>query len=415
MNYKESLDFIHSIPKFTRPLGNENLKKLLSALGNPHFGLKYIHIAGTNGKGSCAAMLMSILKESSYRVGMFTSPFIEVFNERIRINDVLISDSNLARITEKVKLAMEQNDAPVSEFAFITAVAFVYFCEQKCDYVVLETGMGGKLDATNVIENPIVSVLTSISLDHTQYLGETIEEITLEKCGIIKENCAVVSYPNTLVQEIIETEAEKKNSKLTFADGAVSEENGVRYNGRYYELSLKGDYQPYNAAVVLEIVNVLNKNGADINDDAVSDGLKNTKWPARFEFILPNVIIDGGHNEDGIQALVKSLNSLNKDVIAVMAMMEDKNYAPCICAIAKASKKVIATELKMERALSKEKIYETVMSQNTECEMSDSVGDAIKTALSQMKDNDVVCICGSLYLAGEARKILKKHHKEENI
>lgn len=407
MNYTEALDFIHSIPKFTRPLGNENLKKLLSALGNPQDGLRYIHIAGTNGKGSCAAMLTSILSHSGLRTGMFTSPFIEVFNERIRINDELISDGDLARITQKVKLAMEENDAPVSEFAFITAVAFVYFNEKACDYVVLETGMGGKLDATNVIENPVVSVLTSISLDHTQYLGETIEEITLEKCGIIKENCAVVSYPNTEVREIITAKAKKKNSMLVFADGARATENGVKYRGKCYELSLKGDYQPYNAAVVLETINVLNKNGANISEQTISEGLKNTQWPARFEFVLPNVIIDGGHNEDGIKALKKSLKSLGRDVIAVMAMMEDKNYVPCICEIASVSKKIIATELEMPRAVSKETIYKTAKKRIAECEMANNAEDAIKKALHEAGDNDIVCICGSLYLAGEARKILK--------
>ena len=405
MNYNEALDYIHSIPKFRRPLGNANLQKLLSVLGNPHRGLKYIHIAGTNGKGSCAAMLTSVLSASGYKTGMYTSPFIEVFNERIQINRTLISDSDLVRITEKVKNAMEDSDALVSEFAFITAMAFVYFNEQKCDCVVLETGMGGKLDATNVIEDTVLSVIMSVSLDHTQFLGETIEEIAVEKCGIIKENSSVVSYPNEAVRDIIKREAVSKNAQLVFSKYSKPVGDGFEYNGKFYELSLKGTYQPDNAAVVLEAVNILNKKGFDISEESIKYGLKNTSWPARFEYIRENVIIDGGHNEDGIQALKKSLQNIGKDVIAVIAMMEDKNYELCATEIAKASRKVIITEVGIARSLSADRLGAVVKKTGVMCEIIPDIKTAVESAIRQAGENEVVCVCGSLYLAGEVRKM----------
>ncbi|MBQ3462985.1 MAG: bifunctional folylpolyglutamate synthase/dihydrofolate synthase, partial [Clostridia bacterium] len=178
MNYEETINYIHSIPKFRRPLGNENLARLLGLLGNPQKKLRFVHIAGTNGKGSAAAMTAEILKRAGYKTGLFTSPFIEVFNERICVCGKNIPDNLLIEYTERVKNIMETSGALVSEFAFVTAVAFLYFYEQKCDFVVLEVGMGGSLDATNVIDNSVVSVIMKIALDHTQYLGDTIEEIT---------------------------------------------------------------------------------------------------------------------------------------------------------------------------------------------------------------------------------------------
>ena len=204
MNYEQSIDYIHSIPKFCRPLGNANLEKLLTHLDNPQKKLKFIHIAGTNGKGSTAAMTAEILKKSGFKTGLFTSPYLEVFNERIRINGENITDNDLAEYVTRVKAIMEENNALVSEFAFITAVSFLYFYEKQCDIVVLEVGMGGKLDATNVIDSSLVSVICKIGLDHTQYLGDTIEEIAKEKCGIMRNGGTAVSYPNNDVRDIIE-------------------------------------------------------------------------------------------------------------------------------------------------------------------------------------------------------------------
>ena len=219
MNYEQSIDYIHSIPKFRRPLGNANLEKLLTHLDNPQKKLKFIHIAGTNGKGSTAAMTAEILKKSDFKTGLFTSPYLEVFNERIRINGENITDNDLAEYVTRVKAIMEKNNALVSEFAFITAVSFLYFYEKQCDIVVLEVGMGGKLDATNVIDSSLVSVICKIGLDHTQYLGNTVEEIAKEKCGIMRNGGTAVSYPNNDVRDIIEElEDDKLRSSYVSAE-----------------------------------------------------------------------------------------------------------------------------------------------------------------------------------------------------
>lgn len=410
MNYNDTLDYIHSIPKFRRPLGNANLEKLLNILGNPQKQLKFIHIAGTNGKGSTAAMTAEILKQSGYKTGLFTSPFIEVFNERMKINGENISDSDLISCVEQVKTAMEENNALVSEFAFVTAVAFLYFFKQNCDIIVLEVGMGGKLDATNVIDASLVSVICKIGLDHTQYLGETIEEIATEKCGIIRKNGIVVSYPNDDVKSIIENYAKEQNAVLTFADKADITDNGFIYKGKEYTLALKGTYQPQNAAVVIEIVEALKKQGFKISEKAVMEGLKTTQWPARFEFVTDNVIIDGGHNIDGIQALKKSLLSLDKDIVLVMAMMEDKDYESCIKELIPIADTVIGTELNMPRCLKAEKIAEIAESMNITAFVNTNPQDALKQALA-ICDKKIVCVCGSLYLAGEIRKIFNKNKK----
>lgn len=404
MTYEEALSYIHGIPKFRRPLGNEQLENLLGALGNPHKKLKFIHIAGTNGKGSCAAMTAEILKNAGIKTGMFTSPFIVRFNERVQINGEEIGDGELAEYTERVKKAMEENKAYVSEFAFITAAAFLYFYEKQCEVVVLEVGMGGRLDATNVIENSIVSVLMSISLDHTAYLGETVEEIALEKCGIIKENGTVAVYPNPEVTDIIEAECAKHGAELIVAKAPTVCDGGFLYNGKEYSLALKGSYQPQNAAVVLEIIEVLRKKGYAISENDVKKGLASAKWQARFEYVRENVVIDGAHNPDGIAALKKSLADTEKDIVLVLAMMADKNYEECICDISKIAKFTVATEVDIPRALKAEEIGAVLGKNGAEYSVVPNVKDAVGEAVRISGNNGIVCVCGSLYLAGEVKK-----------
>lgn len=401
MDYNEAIEYIHSIPKFRRPLGNAQLAKLLECFGDPQDKLKIIHIAGTNGKGSAAAMLTEILKAQGYKTGMFTSPFIEVFNERIQINGVLISDEDIALYTHTVKKVMEEHEAYVSEFAFVTAIAFLYFYDKHCDYVVLETGMGGRLDATNIVKRPCLSVLMSIGLDHMQYLGDTIEEITKEKCGIIKHGRPVVSYPNDNVSPIIEAVAAENMSELVFADKAVEYESGFLYKGTKYSLGLKGAYQPQNAGVVIECVNMLKKYGVEISDDSVTRGLSQVKWPVRFEFVRDNVVIDGGHNIDGIRALKKSLQKDGRRIILVMAMMDDKNYSECVKEISQIADKLYASQLDMPRCAGADAIAAAAQCR---CEIKSSPEEALKSAVRYAGDDGLVCVCGSLYLAGEIRK-----------
>lgn len=407
MKYLEALEYVHSIPKFKKPLGNANLRRLLEALGSPQEKLKFVHVAGTNGKGSTAAMIASVLKEQGYRTGLFTSPYIEVFNERIQINNVNISDGSLSEYIWFVKDTMEKSDAYVSEFAFITAVAMVYFKNSSCDYVVLEAGMGGRHDATNVIEESVVSVITSIGLDHMEYLGETEEEIAAEKCGIIKEYGSVVSYPNTRVMPIIKAVCEKRHARLTVCNDVLRTPDGVVYKGRSYELSLNGEYQAQNAAAVIDVIGEMKRLGARISDEALVNGLKNVQWPARFEFVRDNIIIDGAHNIDGIFALKKSLKSLYKNSVVVMAMMEDKQLETCVREIASSSRLFIATELDMPRCAKAKTLAEISRSIKADTIVETDIEKAINTAINACGANELVCICGSLYLAGEAKKILK--------
>lgn len=404
MNYNEALKYIHKIPKFLRPLGNANLSKLLQKLGNPQNNNKYIHIAGTNGKGSTAAMIAKILECEGYRVGLFTSPFIEVFNERIQIDGNNILDDELCHYTEIVKSTMEKEKLPVSEFAFICAVAFLYFSDKKCDFVVLETGMGGRLDATNIIDKSEVCVLTSISLDHTQFLGNTIDEIATEKCGIIKHGAEVVSYPDERIERIINNEAKKIGANVRFANKPDITEDGFIYKGKKYKLSLKGTYQPYNAVVAIETINALRDRGVCIKEESVCNGLTNVKWPVRFEFLSKNLIIDGAHNPDGIEALKKSLLDLNKKIILVMAMMEDKSVCECVKSISNIADYFIATQIDMDRCLKAERLIEY---SNTKGDVINNPVDAIKKALDIANNSSVVCVCGSLYLAGCVKKDLK--------
>lgn len=400
MNYNEALEYIHSIPKFIRPLGNAGLAGILKHLGDPHKDLKFIHIAGTNGKGSTAAIISAILEAAGCKTGLFTSPFIEVFNERIQINRENIADGELAAYTERVKNASEETGCAVSEFAFITAMAFLYFKDKRCDIVVLETGMGGRLDATNIIEIPLVSVITSISLDHMQYLGDTIEEIAAEKCGIIKPGGTVVTYPNEGVMDIIEKHAAQNGARLIKTEKAEPLKDGFIYRSKKYPLALKGEYQPQNAAVALETVSALRSLGIKISEDAVMRSLKTARWPARFEFLKDNLVIDGGHNPDGIRALKRSLAADGRPVILVAAMMEDKSYAECAAELSECAEYFIATELDMPRCLKAERLLECSSAPG---EAIAEPSEAVKKALSMAGGKKLVCVCGSLYLAGEIR------------
>lgn len=403
MEYEEALSYIHSIPKFVRPLGNAALGGLLKSLGEPQKRLKFVHIAGTNGKGSAAAIISAALCRAGYKTGLFTSPFIEVFNERIQINGKNIADDELALYTGRIRAASEAGGFSVSEFAFITALAFLYFKEKGCDIVVLETGMGGRLDATNIIDCPLVSVIMSISFDHMQYLGDTIEEIAAEKCGIIKKGGIVVSYANKgASMRVIEEYAEKAGAKLIKAGSTEPADGGFIYKGKKYPLALKGAYQPDNAAAALETLWALRPLGINISDGDILRALSEVKWMARFEFVAGNVVIDGGHNIDGIRALVRSLELDGRRVIAVAAMMEDKSFAECAAELSKAVDYVIATELDMARCLKADELLKYFTASG---ESAPNPRAALEKAFELADENTLICVCGSLYLAGEIRKM----------
>ena len=385
MNYRETLKYINDTPKFSKILGNDDLKKLLAKLGNPQGKLQFIHVAGTNGKGSVSAMLASILRASGKKCGLYTSPFIEVFNERIQVEGENIKDDDLARIATRVKKEIDALGVEISVFAQITAMAFLYFAEQNCDIIVLETGLGGRLDATNVIASPTLAIITKIGLDHTEYLGETIEKIAEEKCGIIKAGTRVIT---TSCQEKSVLSVIENTCKSLSVPIYVSEPTND------YSLSLSGEYQKENAGIA-----VCGAKALGISDEHIKTGLLNTKWIARFEYLRDNLILDGGHNPDGVRALISSLKVLNKPVTFVVAMMQDKDVQETSALIRDFAKDVIVTEVKMPRCMQAEKL--ALLFPDSEAE-KDSVL-AVKKALSKVPEDELICVCGSLYLAGEIR------------
>lgn len=412
MNYNEAIEYIHSTPKFARILGNDLLRALLDKLNNPQNNLRFVHIAGTNGKGSCAVMLAEILKNAGFKVGLFTSPYITRFNERIRINGEQISDLRLGEITELIKHTIEEYNTPVSEFALDTAIAFKYFADENCDIVVLETGLGGRLDATNVIETPCVSVIMSIGFDHMQYLGETLQDITAEKCGIIKNSRPTVVYP-ALPDEalrVIKRFCIEKSSKLVIADfpdnlNNQNSKNAFRLNNKTYELSLMGDFQACNASTVISVINELNNQGFKISDSAVQCGLLSAQNPARFERLSCGLIIDGAHNAPAAAALTESLKKLNRPIILCVAMMSDKDISGCVAELSTVNPQVIVTEIPMPRCQSAEKLAEEFKKYNIDPLIERDPIEAAQTALlkARLTDGEAV-VCGSLYLAAEIRK-----------
>ena len=407
MTYKEAIEYIHNTPKFSRVLGNDMLKKLLGAIGNPQSELEFIHIAGTNGKGSVAFMLAEILKASGRRTGLFISPYIERFNERISVDGEQISDRELAKTVAKIKSAIEKNDAPVSEFALDAAVAFDYFNRKKCDIVVLETGLGGRLDATNVIEKSVVSVITSIGLDHMQYLGETIPEIAAEKAGIIKNGGTVVTGCDLSADAlaVIEKTATANSASVFVAEKPeMSDGNDFAYNGTRYRVGMDGDFQKRNAATVLCVCERLNALGYGIKEDEIRFGLENAFNPGRLEKTKCGLYFDGAHNLQAVSALAAELKKMDKPIYLCIAMMSDKAVDDCVKVLSEAEPTVIATELDMPRCMPATELAKKFRENGVRARaVKNPQSAAVKTVFAAGNDGCAV-VCGSLYLVGELRK-----------
>lgn len=420
MNYEEALQFIHS-PKHSRmSLGLDHIRLLMNALGNPEKQLKIVHIAGTNGKGSIASYLSHILGKAGYKTGLFTSPYIERFNERIKINQEDISDDSLAKITEMVKNKIEEEQIPTTEFEIMTAIAFQYFYEQQCDMVVLEVGLGGRLDSTNVIEHPLLSIITSISYDHQAFLGSTLTEIAGEKAGIIKENTPVLLYSQEKeAEDVIYRVAHEKNSLVFQPDFSQITNMSTDLSGQSFDykslkdlkITLLGEHQLKNAAVVLEAVKLLHENGIHIDEEALRLGLAETTWPGRFEIIHQNpiVVIDGAHNIDSINALVDNLTKYfhNKKIIAILGILKDKDVEEMIERVSPVVDRFITVTPGNPRAIKAEDLALRLTDKNQLALASQSFEGAIDLALEEAGEDGIICSFGSLYYIGEIRKIMK--------
>ena len=415
--------YIHSLGKFGKKSGLDNIKKLLDVLGNPQDSLKFVHIAGTNGKGSVSNFISQILIESGYKTGLFTSPFIEIFNERIKINNKNISDNDLDICVKKVKTAVDSlkacGDYNPIEFEVITAAAFLYFASQKCDIVVLEVGLGGRLDRTNVIKNPIVCAICSISFDHTKYLGDTIEKIAFEKCGILKENSAVVCYPKLDKKaEIVLKEAVCKTNSHLYPHKEIkikkSGTTSVFDYGEYknIKINLCGIHQIYNAAVALDAAECL-KNTFDITDESIYKGLENARWMCRFEIFEKKdgtFVIDGAHNFDGVLKLCDTVKTVfgGKKIITVFGMLNEKDYEKSLEKICSVSDFVIITSVPSSRQTDFEKIFKTAKKYKNDAVLIEDNFEAVRCAAMQNNGEGAVIIAGSLYLAGNLRKFVDK-------
>lgn len=422
MTFDEALDFIHSFHKTGKKNGFLNINRLLELLNNPHKSLKFVHVAGTNGKGSTVSMLASSLYKSGYKTGMFISPFILEFRERIQINGTLISKDTLISAVEHIKPLishMSEEGLSPSEFEVVTALAMYIFSEQGCDIVVLEVGLGGRDDVTNVIDKPLVSVITSISLDHMDILGDTIEKIARHKCGIIKPYGITVCYPSQnddALAVIMEECAIKQNVLVAGNTGSADilseslDGTDIIYKALRLHIPLLGKHQIANCITAVETLLQLRLQGYSISDKAIIDGIASVHFPVRMEIISrsPLVIIDGAHNEDGMNALVSSLSLLkNKEIILVIGMLKDKEYKSSAIKIASHADKIITAAPSIYRSLSASELAEVLAGSCDEIIISKSLQDAYEKALSLANNDSVILICGSLYLASDMRSLIK--------
>ncbi len=426
MTYNEAIDYIHKINwTFCNP-GLERIEKLCNALGNPQKSLKFIHVAGTNGKGSFCSMLSSILKSAGYRVGLFTSPYVRVFNERMAINGEMISNDELAELTSRIKPFADSMDEKPTEFELITAIAFDYFAKNNCDYVILECGLGGRLDSTNIIDTPVLTVITGIALDHTSILGNTIKEIAGEKAGIIKSKIPCLwCGTSDEASEVISKKANECSAPLYTVDHSKTAIKKFDLDGTILDfgdykdvyIPLLGEYQPFNASNVLCAVGILTKCGISIPKSAIYDGLASVKWHARFEILSkkPLVIADGGHNPEGVCSAVSSVEKYfnGQKIKIITGVMADKDYEYIADKISSVACAVYCVTPDNPRALDAQKYAKLFASRGVASYAFSSVEGALSSAYNSSKSDDVPILCtGSLYMYSEVCDALLALDKE---
>lgn len=439
----------------TSRLGLGRMRDLLERLGRPQDSLKFVHVAGTNGKGSTCAFLASILRAAGYRTGLFTSPFIETFEERIRIDGENISQDDLIEATLLVRNQAERMEDHPTEFELMCAVALVHFARRKCDIVVMEVGLGGRLDATNVIDAPEVCIIARIGFDHTDLLGTTLAQIAKEKAGIIKRGAAVVSYPQSAeAMDVVLLAAREAGASCATPDfsllevhpfdlpsaaeavGSPAATDGLSlaaasasasaqafrlfsYGGfRGLRTRLLGSYQPQNAALAIEAVYALRNRGWGISDEAVCEGIAGAVWPGRFEVLDANplTIVDGGHNPQGACALADTLEDVlpGKRVVFVMGVLADKDYLPMIEQVLPYARAFVAITPESPRALPSEELAKDIKAraesffsggeEHLAVKASSSVRESLEIARSLAWENDAIVAFGSLYSVAAVKK-----------
>ncbi|CAG1065407.1 dihydrofolate synthase / folylpolyglutamate synthase [uncultured bacterium] len=417
---KGIVEYLYGLERHGIKPGLERITALLRALGGPQDSFKSVHVAGTNGKGSVSSMTASVLNEAGYRTGLYTSPHLSKFNERISVSGKNISDKELVEAASEVKAALKRSRiSGVTFFEFTTAMAFLHFRKKKVEFAVVETGMGGRLDATNLV-TPLVSVITNIALDHTEWLGPTLKDVATEKAGIIKPGVPVVTGESARAPlSIIRAAAKKASSKLLVmekdfhAEGPPSTFSYSGFSGGLEKLKLKllGSHQVRNAALALAAIELLRSNGITIRESAIKKGLAKAAWPGRFEILSkrPLVVLDGAHNPSGAAALKEALSSLKKKrLILVIGMMSDKDMAGILKELVPICDLVIATRPKGERSAELASIGRAASRYGKPVTGIDSIADACEKALYLASQADCVCVSGSLFTVAEAREYLLK-------
>ncbi len=430
MNYNEAMNYIHEVGNFGSNYGLERTYRILELLGNPHKKLKLIHVAGTNGKGSTTAMITELLKGKGFKVGMYTSPFLEEFEERIQINGENIPKEALAKLITKIKVVVdkviEEGYNHPTEFEIITCLMLLYFKEEGVDYGVVEVGLGGRLDSTNVI-TPIISIIASISFDHTNLLGNTLGEIAGEKAGIIKKNIPVVIYPQEKeAYEVIKKKAKEMEAPLYEVNLNDGKYLGVLNEDRIYQevevnlneekfkvkLPLLGEHQIGNMLVALKAFQVIcKKENYEINLEEIKNSLSKVKWIGRLEVMKkePMIVIDGAHNIQGIKALRKNVEKYfkYKNIYLLLGILADKQVKEMIEEITPIAKKVYALTPHSNRAELCEDLKNEIIKINPNCKAYEDYKKALKEALKEANKDDLILISGSLYMIGDMRKIIR--------
>ena len=413
-----ALDWLQSLPRLSGEPGLDRMKALLAALGDPQKRGRYVHIAGTNGKGSVAAFTANILQKAGFKTGLTISPYVLDFRERFQIDGQMIPPETLERLAAKVRAAAETLAETPVQFEAVTALALCWFDEEHCDVAVLETGLGGRFDATNAVENTLVAAITRIDLDHTELLGDTVEKIAAEKAGIVKPGCIAVTYP---VQEKEALQAIAAACIREKADLVAPEaedihlrrgglfENRMEYGGYEVNLALPGAHQACNAAMAIEIALALWRQGLDIPDEAILEGLEATRFPARIEMLRrqPLVLLDGSHNPAGAAALAVTLGGqkLPQKPAAVLGVLADKAAGEMLRALGESFSTIYAVTPDCPRAMSADELARLASQELPEVPVYPcaDLGQALDTALGLPQG---AVVCGSLYLAAQARPML---------
>jgi len=421
MNYNQCLKEMYALRRFGIKLGLETIQHTLSELGNPHEAFKTIHVAGTNGKGSVCALIANLLQIHGFRVGLYTSPHLIHFNERIVINGSPVDNDTVVDLYQKVK-AVQKPDRELTFFEYTTAMAFCAFSEQNVDIAVIETGMGGRLDATNIIQ-PRLTIITNIGLEHQAYLGNKIEHIAYEKAGIIKPGIPLITdVQSKVAYKVISDIAKQKDApvyqlgkqmRIRMKKDSFSY-SGLKYEWRHLHCALNGYHQIRNASMALCAYESIVGNKA--NWKIVDDGLRTVKWPGRMEIVsqTPLVILDGAHNTMATQHLAKSLKSIvnNRSLTLIVSVLNDKSFEVMFNKLLKLTSSVVVTQAKIDRSIAPEILRDYFQTQVQDVKIIPDVSKAYFESVRNADETDIICVTGSLYIVGEVKAAIHQNSSE---